>query len=191
MTPEFVYLYLKKDDFTAKKLLSILCGYLPLSNARRFNDLFDSNFLYDLPDTVTLKDGERDAIEKGYFSEQMFLKIRQRVAEKEIREKYNVACFGECHDSLLMWAHYADSHKGLCLQLKYFPEKRPEGCAFEKVHYSTRYPRIDGAKTDDISTVKNLFFTKSVEWLYEKEWRLVAPASMKGGKDFDGQIESR
>ena len=46
---------------------------------------------------------------------------------KEIMDKIRIACFTNCHDEqkcnrkltayeLLMWTHYANAHKGICLE---------------------------------------------------------------------------
>ena len=29
-----------------------------------------------------------------------------------------VLCLSECHDDILMWSHYGDSHRGICLEFK-------------------------------------------------------------------------
>ena len=34
----------------------------------------------------------------------------------EMKKKFRVACFTENNIFPLMWSHYADSHKGLCLE---------------------------------------------------------------------------
>ena len=37
---------------------------------------------------------------------------------KELRNKALVSCFSERNDSILMWGHYADKHKGVCIGYK-------------------------------------------------------------------------
>ena len=41
----------------------------------------------------------------------MLNKVAKRVAQRK-----GIACFLSNCDNLLMWAHYADSHKGVCLK---------------------------------------------------------------------------
>lgn len=79
-------------------------------------------------------------------------------------------------NSLLMWAHYTDSHKGMLLQ---FAPKHPffnpvgseDGVQFGKllrVNYSAERPRHrigESFKPED-------FLVKSMEWSYEQEWRV-------------------
>jgi hypothetical protein len=38
-------------------------------------------------------------------------------------ESYGVSCFSESWNSILMWSHYADRHKGICLGFD-VPEER-------------------------------------------------------------------
>lgn len=35
---------------------------------------------------------------------------------RQAESETHIACFSECGDSSLMWGHYADSHKGFCLE---------------------------------------------------------------------------
>jgi hypothetical protein len=191
MVPKYFYLYLRSDSFALKKLIALLCGNLPLTNARRFNDPFDSKLGLDHSrKIIQLNDNEMDAVGAGYFSKDDFEKHHQNLDELEMRDRYNLACFSESYDSLLMWAHYADAHKGICLKLKYYPKRLPAGCFFKKVRYSTHYPKINVLQTEERSEVETFFLTKSVDWLYEREWRLVVPVEMKGNDDFDGEIPS-
>jgi|SRR6266850_1779360 len=77
----------------------------------------------------------------------------------------------------LMWAHYADSHKGLVLcfdeQHAFFNRRRSENDEFyfvRKVHYSDS-PALSMASLDgDV-----LLVTKGTKWTYEKEWRMLLP----------------
>ena len=190
MMPKYFFLYLGNDVFSSKKLMAILCGKLPLANAWRFNDPFDSKFGLDHSrKSEKPSANEQAAVDEGYFSEEAFDDLHRNSDELKMRDSYNVACFSECHDLLLMWSHYADSHKGICLKLKYDPKRLPPECFFDRVRYSTHYPTIDVLRTEERSEVETFYLTKSVDWLYEKEWRLVAPANMQGGDGFDGQID--
>lgn len=191
MKPEYFYLYLGTDAFAVNKLVAILCGTLPLTYAWRFNDPFDSKLGLDHSrKCIGLNLNGKSAVQDGFWSEEDFEALHQNRDELEMRDRYNVASFAEAPDSLLMWSHYADKHKGVCLKLKFLPERLPEGCFFKKVRYATHYPEIDVLKTEERSEVETFFLTKSVDWLYEKEWRLIAPSHMKENNGFDGQILS-
>ena len=80
-------------------------------------------------------------------------------------------------DNLLMWSHYADSHRGYCLGFDsnhpFFNRKRSENDEFyhlRKVKYLETRPSklmVDMDGTD-------MFLLKSDVWDYEKEWRMCA-----------------
>ncbi|WP_108814921.1 DUF2971 domain-containing protein [Loktanella sp. Alg231-35] len=73
----------------------------------------------------------------------------------------------------LMWAHYADSHKGLALGFEV-----PDDLLF-KINYVDK--RIKPASDVDVSKssmevlIHRLLRTKHIEWSYEDEYRLVRP----------------
>lgn len=95
--------------------------------------------------------------------------------KEQVISSLGVVCFSESSSNILMWSHYADSHKGICLV--YDSEKRPiknwKKYKFHKIKY-------DVNRQIDILTVgfENAFFalltTKSIDWVYEKEHRLIS-----------------
>ena len=46
-------------------------------------------------------------------------------------------CFSKRNDSILMWSHYADSHKGVCFEFDY------ESPYFYDVLYENKIPEFD------------------------------------------------
>jgi hypothetical protein len=93
-----------------------------------------------------------------------------------------IFCMSENYDNLLMWSHYADSHKGVVIRFKVIPEIQSAFSAASPVIYSERPPSLGtfddifyktiGAVDQDISELnKKYSLTKSEIWRYEKEWR--------------------
>jgi hypothetical protein len=73
-----------------------------------------------------------------------------------------------------MWSHYSDGHKGLCLEFdtKYFPFE--DVSKIHRVIYQNRYPVLSPVAF----IIKDFFpfepaLTKSRNWKYEKEWRIL------------------
>jgi hypothetical protein len=85
---------------------------------------------------------------------------------RDICNKYRVYCLSEIPDSPLMWAHYAASHTGICLE--YDAQTLPFTGAI-KVIYGKSYPAHDL-----VTSGYEPLVTKSADWSYEVEWRLVA-----------------
>jgi hypothetical protein len=87
-----------------------------------------------------------------------------------------VLCLSEVRDSILMWGHYTDSHRGFVVGFDsdhpFFSRRRSDMDEFgflRRVDYSLQRPEV--TLTDTESPV--WFSTKSEEWSYEKEWRIV------------------
>lgn len=105
---------------------------------------------------------------------------------KDMRKKARISCFSKRNDSILMWSHYADSHRGVCIE---FDETRS---FFNDVKYSNAKCKLDlfaatsrilaydfiGEKLGygDAEFASNMlapFYTKSSDWSYEEEVRCV------------------
>ena len=99
------------------------------------------------------------------------------IARSVYDSKYGILSLTEQPTSLLMWAHYADAHRGFVLQLddqhSFFRRPIDSGFTLRQVVYSDARPILSYSSLESI----DVFFTKSPEWAYEREWRLVAPLS--------------
>lgn len=87
-----------------------------------------------------------------------------------LRQGLGVYCVCECADSLLMWAHYANSHTGVCLEFDSEVELFREAQIVE--YAPVREPVHRAGERAERSMVKGLL-TKFDGWAYEKEWRVV------------------
>jgi hypothetical protein len=70
-----------------------------------------------------------------------------------------------------MWAHYADSHKGVCLKFDILEDTSFFSPA-KKVIYTKNYPEYDYLSNKN-DFVNQMFLTKSDEWDYEGEVRVL------------------
>jgi Protein of unknown function (DUF2971) len=86
-------------------------------------------------------------------------------------ESAGILCLSECNDSLLMWSHYADVHRGVCIEYS-TSKDRLFGCSVDRVSYASVYPKMSLADTPDLGWVRKYLSTKSDHWEYEKEWRI-------------------
>ena len=86
----------------------------------------------------------------------------------------SVCCFSKEYENTVLWAHYADNHKGICLifdllENRPFKDYDPERFAQGPIDYDNYLPvNYLKSKFDGIS---RLFFAKSPDWRYEKEYR--------------------
>jgi len=87
-------------------------------------------------------------------------------------KNYRIFCLSPQATLLLMWAHYGDRHKGICLE---FDTTSKEISRARKVKYEDKLPLVS---PDDIlkpeRLVELMLLTKSNDWSYEEEYRLLA-----------------
>ena len=107
---------------------------------------------------------------------------------KSIRDKTLVYCFSKRNDSILMWSHYADKHKGICIEFEVEPTEKD----MIEVVYSEKKSKFDILRVTSLilglEFLKKPFdasdqefnkkimepcYTKSNEWEYEKEVRYI------------------
>jgi hypothetical protein len=82
-----------------------------------------------------------------------------------------------------MWSHYSNCHKGIVLE---FDENHPFLCQFEQsnfsenieVEYTSERPELyiesfDITPEESMEVSKKILFTKSTEWSYEEEYRII------------------
>lgn len=105
-----------------------------------------------------------------------------------IDQNIGVFCLSQDPANILMWSHYADSHKGICIE---FDIKRG-GFFYNNllpVQYKRTYPKFelsDYHMEDDMMFTmhQRAICTKSFLWKYEKEWRVIVDDGF-GFKEFD------
>jgi hypothetical protein len=83
-----------------------------------------------------------------------------------------ILCFSRNWDNLLLWSHYGDSHKGICLGFD-IPDGEPGPNYDTDVLYQPSLLQIRGA--EDLPDVADrLSRTKHESWSYEQEVRMFA-----------------
>lgn len=93
-----------------------------------------------------------------------------REMDEEIQRQYRVFCLSRHPDSTLMWAHYAASCRGMCLE---FSVQNALICGALEVNYFDEYPLFSTHASDDDSNLQPLL-SKSAVWKYEDEFRVFA-----------------
>lgn len=100
---------------------------------------------------------------------------------KQITENIGVLCLSEVHNDILMWSHYADSHRGVCLEFDGYFDVFANA---QKVDYPPTRPRINPFRQNPIEMMEAALLTKAEHWKYEREWRIVQYTSGPGIKYF-------
>ncbi|MBC8125667.1 MAG: DUF2971 domain-containing protein [Gloeobacteraceae cyanobacterium ES-bin-144] len=104
---------------------------------------------------------------------------------KKEYDDLRILCVCEHHDNLLLWAHYADNHKGAVFQLDCIKDLDSPLLAAERVRYTNEIPSL-ATEDEWIATTlgllpypegldvwRRLVLSKAKGWEYENEWRVV------------------
>jgi Protein of unknown function (DUF2971) len=199
----YLFRFVRADD---NLLTSLQQRYLWFGSPLNFNDPFDCRNVLDTENTA-------EEIFQ-YVSEFGGAKLWNRARGKEIARKLSkdqrgllevinggyldvlakvrMCCFSEINDHTLMWSHYADMHRGVCLVFDFSRLTNSVRCVPIRVTYATvpqKYnfvrERVNGKNSPTYSSRfdATVLGTKTLEWQYEKEVRLIGEEPEK--KHFD------
>lgn len=157
----------------------IINNTLLFSKPEIFNDPFDCNVkllkveIDDkiLNDTISklplsLSRQEKRELKRKYNNPSSL----QKIIKKE-RNRFKLACFSELFDEVLLWSHYADKHRGICIGFD-FPPIYEEKFILCPVSYLEELKSIDGM-TEVYKVILYWLTSKSNRWEYEKEIRAI------------------
>ena len=105
----------------------------------------------------------RRVIQSGHFQS------LEEMSFDHIVDKIGVLCLSANATSILMWAHYADAHRGVCLR---FMPRNEFFLKAQRITYSEPYPTTT-IFDDNLARMKAMLLTKSDDWSYEQEWRIL------------------
>lgn len=197
-----LYKYRPWDVYTKEIILK---NQLYLQAVEFFNDRFDCKVNFDLAN-VTEKEwiettrrvaeqGLKKLIPEEYLVEKMKHVYKDRGNKgiskfmlESLLNKVGVSSFTTSNDNILMWAHYADSNKGICLEFDYSDKKSLS--YIEKVIYSEKYPTANLFKDFDRAgeELRKACITKEKKWEYEEEYRMIHSEKAKCNVSFDSKI---
>lgn len=88
-----------------------------------------------------------------------------------------VLCLSSDPKSILMWSHYSDNHKGICIQIERTEDSLlSDPCKTYKVAYDDNYPNVRSLVLQSLSEqglMQRIIATKGKYWSYEEEWRVI------------------
>lgn len=117
---------------------------------------------------------------KENFTNEIIQKI------KDARNNALISCFSKRYDSILMWSHYGDKHKGICIEFDR-PDKdfldvkySKKRCKFDLedttrrvLGYMLSNEEVDVNDKGLIRCISKPFIVKSLDWKYEEEVRCI------------------
>ena len=95
-----------------------------------------------------------------------------RELKAEISKGHGLLCFGTHWRSPVMWAHYGDKHKGLCLG---FEVTGAQEVMYEPERLRLKLEEVAVGRDFNAAVRHAAMTTKFEQWSYEEEWRVVVP----------------
>lgn len=187
--PERIYKY---QPGSVGAITNLAAGRIWFSDPMRFNDPFDCAI--DLIDKEIQAGFERsdtaDCIEvlaALKVAPEIITQLMQeseayikRLACNAVRSNLEkmaggVSCFSDCRDSMLMWGHYAECHKGFCLEFTTEFPPFSDPAKLRRVKYHNKFPQFDVSRLarDGFRHLLDFMLAKAEFWSYEREWRLI------------------
>lgn len=191
-SPRYFYKFRSLSGNQAKYVERTICNNEIFSPApSSFNDPFDCRPIFSFEASDTEKRKYFNAVaakklpnpnrrERRAFAKDGRRHIALNSTQQEVRDyfvdlltkKIGVYCLSEVRDDILMWSHYADSHRGVCLE---FDGYIPDFAGAHQILYRSERRLINPFRDTHKEMVDAALLTKASHWAYEKEWRIVGP----------------
>jgi hypothetical protein len=168
----------------------------------------------------SLKDWAKEQIKTRFDSlyEMLNVHLNKEQLQNQIINQFltlisnyiGILSLSRINNNMLLWSHYSNCHQGIVIELD---EKHPYLSQFDdniyhsniEIEYTDIRPNLiinteDISQNNALEIAKNILFTKSKDWCYEQEYRLirilvnatVLPTKDKNGYDiyvFDFPVE--
>jgi len=190
-----IYRY-KYLPYSPAALQTIIAGTMKFSCGLDFNDPFDCNPYFDLEhisNIATLRPdlfkaaGDRRGLspakriaEKGQFTARLRNRIKDGTFRRQQLERIGIVSLSREGRNVLMWSHYAELHKGFVLEFRIpvLGEERDMAYATDRllpfpISYQQGRPNIKIGTDMPNDLVERIVLTKSADWIYEAEERVV------------------
>jgi Protein of unknown function (DUF2971) len=119
---------------------------------------------------------------EGLFSSRRLLRQNEEYREirraiRENKAQIGMCSFSEVHDHELMWAHYADQFRGICVaySLSQLLTNLDRNVSFVRMYYNEMVPIVNLTDKEPGHMAKKVLSYKNYRWLYEREWRMFGP----------------
>jgi hypothetical protein len=163
---------------TAKLILNNQTMYF--QTAINFNDPFELHLGFIEPKKDYINDFLAFIKKKNLYNPELEEELRT-IGDEEMamaliqalincRSTYGIMCLSKKNDNTLMWSHYADKHKGVCIGFRVPTLSGPTITV--EVKYVDEIKSLEHSFVTSASTV-HWMCTKSKIWEYEEEVRMI------------------
>lgn len=200
--PQYLYKYCSFNKYTER---TIVHSEIYFAKPLEFNDPFDSkpaisfhglNKLENLENFLNSKEQKANELGLPWDKEGIRKELEKMIETNDYRrleelfpyshlDKMGIFCMAEKKDNILMWSHYSNAYRGLCLEFdattEYFL------CAFS-VKYKKQRPSINFVNKPCPKQLADDLLIKPKLWDYEEEWRIIDYKKGSGVKTFPPQL---
>lgn len=189
---EFLYKFKAFDEKKPQLLTEIFeQGLLYFPTPEQLNDPWECQSTAEMPVTrpeiaaakhrltKTLRQGKKSKKEADALADWMLADSDRfiemvKTSIKDTTRGIRIMSFAAERDNALLWAHYANSHRGICIE---FSSKTILYELAYRVHYQENYPSFK--YPHDLYDALHTIVTKSIDWNYEREYRAFDVPSSK------------
>lgn len=164
----------------ADTLASLKRAKLDGENAHRHSDKLAQKLATKELADIAYYATDPDYQEHNISEEEAEIWLLTSSIQTELLQQYNkgVCCFSSKPDSSLLWSHYGDQHRGLCIG--YSLNRNPKPVLHKVIYDDNRNVQtslIAKALLQNDTAAKNeldnsVLLRKASPWKYESEWRL-------------------
>jgi hypothetical protein len=147
------------DDFN-RDLECLKKDEVWFSTLQSLNDPYENILCYDImsyDDHGLYLDNVRDELEK-------------------IKDNIGIFSLSRNRSNLVMWSHYANNHKGYCVEFDLTPEKFIKGENYDLIQSDVDYDAPLNTAYNR-NNIKSFFSHKYTDWKYEEEVRFISDKS--------------
>lgn len=189
--PTSLYKYYSDDPMHFEAVKNNQMWYSAPCN---FNDVFDCTLTIEekkiLDSAVHLASDKMEIRAGSQAWRQIDRIVKQQVRQvksdfEDLRTHMGIACLSERDNSLLMWAHYAKNHRGICVEYDLHEFNTKLQFSPVPIVYDDKRVCIHTLEALE-NDIQGLFIksltSKSHEWSYEREWRIIRDEAACGEK---------
>jgi hypothetical protein len=156
--PNTLYRYRSLANFE-RELETLQQSYIYCGDYSKLNDPMEG--IFDLGSTLAETQASRS--------------VKQAISA--LTADVGIGSFCEAPDNELMWAHYADQFKGICIAYNFrqLLSELPDDVYFTRMNYAERMPIVGVSRQDPEVLALRVLSYKNYRWVYEREWRMFGP----------------
>lgn len=182
--PTKLYRYCSLNEYSLHNLLS---NELTGNSPEVFNDLYDATIHRNSSQFVRKRFDDLNQMSKklGFdpveMPEENIIHIENNTKKSDrfymryMTEPFRIVSLSESNNSILMWSHYADMNRGICIEYDFSHDPLYQKTIFPILYLDNpidmSFLKVEKSENELMNSILLSAITKYKIWSYEKEWR--------------------